>query len=523
MPSSHTRKNPVFPPALTWIGVLILGSGLTHSVVPSALASSAGISSATTVFSSFNADQGVFSGGQRRDFTSGLEGFGQGAFSALGSLAMERTLGEDENRRDEYLGSASSATVNQGGVSTWQNTGMFFPRHDQTLLLTNTVGLSGDTTTWSTRVESLIPGSMTNNRIVWDTRLAASFVPQYSTLAGGVVLVSDSSGTHPTVAMKATSTAGELVWGGPGGYLNPLTPGTLTPTVYVHSVDSVDFTISVVVTLVDHDPCSTSAALTLAGQVAGVVGSTSPTLSSCLAASTWSAPAGETTNLGLTLLAPAREIASGQTRVLQVEGLPAGARIDATALSGANSSVSFDLDVSVATEPGNYELSLVLLTATSIGGVESFSEPLTSRSHLTISPLVVPEPAGEEEPPLVVEPAKPEEQETPGTPPPARSHSAPPPLAENPVPKALERVLLPKPETTEPLLSPVIPEPKTTPDSSPQPYLEPVPQPIDSDIVSPPPPVAASTLLGVTMAGMLGLGSLFAWLRRRRNRARESG
>jgi hypothetical protein len=71
--------------------------------------------------------------------------------------------------------------------------------------------------------------------------------------------------------MKATSTAGELVWGGPGGYLNPLTNGTLTPTAYVHSVESADFTISVVVTLIDHDPCSTGAALELAGQVAGVV------------------------------------------------------------------------------------------------------------------------------------------------------------------------------------------------------------------------------------------------------------
>lgn len=521
MPSSHTRTNTVFPPALTWIGVLILGSGLTHLVAPSATASSAGVSSATTVFQSFDGDQGVFTGGQRRDGATGINGFGQGAFSQLGSLAMERSLGVDENRRDEYLGFASSAEVNQGGTSTWQNTGMFFPRHDQTLLLTNTVGLSGDTTTWSTQVESLVAGSMTNNRIVWDARLAPSFVPEYTTQQGGVVLVSDSSGNHPTLAMKATSTAGELVWGGPGGYLNPLTNGTLTPTAYVHSVESADFTISVVVTLIDHDPCSTGAALDLAGQVAGVVASTSPALTSCLAPGSWSAPAGEKTTLGLTLLAPAQELSSDQTRVLHVEGLPDGASLDATTLSGPLSSLSFDLDVSDTTEAGNYELSVLLLTATTIGGVESLSSPFTSVAQLTVTPLVVPEPVAEDEPPVVVESEEPGEPEPSGPPPATRPLNASPPPAENPVPEALQRVRLPEPETREPLLAPVIPVPSTTPDSSSKPYLGPVPRPFEQGIPTPPEPVAAGTLLGVTMAGALALGSLFAWLRRRRNQTRE--
>lgn len=518
MPSSHTHKNSVFSPALTWIGVLILGAGLTHSVAPGAAAFPAGVSSATTVFSSFNANQGVFTGGLRRDFTTGIEGFGRGAVSALGSLALERTLGEDENRRDEYQGSADSETVNQGGISTWQNTGMFFPRHDQTLLLTNTVGLSGDTATWSTRVESLVAGSMTNNRIVWDARLATGFVPVYTTLAGGVVLVSDSSGAHPTLAMKATSTAGELIWGGPGGVANPLTNGTLTPTVYVHSVESADFTISVVVTLVDHDPCSTATALDLAGQVAGVVGSTSETLTSCLVASTWSAPAGETTTLGLALLAPARELSSDQTRVLQVAGLPDGAQ--ATEISGPHSALAFDLDVQDTVEPGNYQLSLLLITATTIGGVESVSEPFTATTDLTITPIAVPEPVVEPEPPAAVEQEETSDAETP-EPPRATRVVSTPPVAENLAPETLERLTVPAPETTEPLLSPVIPDSRPSPDIPSEPYLGPIPLPFEKGVVTPPPPVVASTLLGATMVGALALGSLFAWLKRRRNRTRE--
>lgn len=507
MPSSHTHTHRVFPPALTWIGVLILGSGLSHSVAPSALASTPGVSSATTSFLAFDTKEGVFVGGQRRDFPTGVQGFGQGAFSSLGSLAMERGVSVEDNQRDEYVGSATSIGPNPGGISSWQNTGMFFPQHDQTLLLTNTVGLNGDTTTWSTRIESLLSGSMTNNRIVWDARLAESFVPVYTTQAGGVLLVSDSSGTHPTVAIKATSTAGDLVWGGPGGFLTPLTNGSRTPTVYVHSVSSLDFTLSVVVTLIDHDPCSATVALTLAGSVAGVVGSTSETLTSCLGAPAWSASAGATSTLGLALLPPARELSSNQIRVLEIWGLPDGAT--AEEISGTNASLSFALEVSDTTEPGSYPVSLLLRTVTTIGGVKSFSEPFTSSGNLTITPVVIPEPEAVED----------REAEISAPPPATRSSgsSATPSVTsrEEAVPKALKPVKLPEADAIEPLLSPVIP----LSDSAPEPDPEPVPKASEPSVVEPPTPAAASALLGVTMVGALALGTLFAMLKRRRNRS----
>lgn len=502
---------------MTWLGVLILGSALAHSVVPSAVASTTGVSSATTSFSSIDGNQGIFTGGHRRDFTTGIQGFGQGVFRTVGSLALERTLGEDEIQRDEYQGSASSVAVNQGGSSTWHNIGMFFPRQDQTLLLSNTVGLTGDTATWSTRVESLLSGSMDNNRIVWEARLAESFVPVYTTQAGGVVLVSDSSGTHPALVMKATSTAGELIWGGSGGFSNPLTPGSRTPTVYVHSVQSADFTISVVVTLLDHDPCSTAAALTLAGQVAGVVGSTSPTITSCLGAATWTASAGETTTLSLSLGAPARELSGTQTRVLQIGGLPHGAT--SATISGTNSSLVFDLDVSDTTELGGYELSVVLLTATSVGGVEIRSEPFTSAAHLTITAIGMQGPV--EDPVGVVS-----EDDTGGrevsNPPlaPSANSPAPSPTVTSEAPatrEGLRGVTFGEGAGVEPLLTPVIPLPTTPPETS----FGPVPRPFEKSVVVPPTPALAGTLLGASMAGALALGSVVALLRRRRSQARE--
>jgi hypothetical protein len=333
---------------------------------------------------------------------------------------------------------------------------------------------------------------MNDNRIVWDARLPESFVPVYTTQAGGVVLVSDSSGMHPTVAMKATSTAGELVWGGPGGFLTPLTNGSRTPTVYVHSVSSLDFTLSVVVTLIDHDPCSAPAALTLADSVAGVVGSTSPTLTSCLGAPAWTAPAGKTSTLGLVLLPPARELSSNQTRVLEVDGLPGGTT--AQEISGTNASLNFALEVSDTAEPGTYPVSLLLRTATTIGGVKSFSEPFTSAGTLVITPVVIPVPkgVGGGDPEIVVS-------------------------SKDDAPAALKRPKSPEPETLEPLLSPLIP----LSDSPLEPSLEPVPKPSEKSVVEAPTPVAASALLGVSMVGALALGSLFAMIKRRRNRSSE--
>ena len=539
MSTTHTTHRATFSSLTTWIGVLILGSALLHSGASAGQAAQPGVSSATTTFSSFDAAQGVFTGGERRDFVTGLSGFGAPSFSAVGSLAMERTLSGNEIRRDEYVGSADSQSVNPGGTSSWTNSGMFFPRHDQTLLLTNSVGLTGDTATWATRVQSLISGSMNNNRIVWDARLADTFEPVYTSHAGGVLVVTDSSGNHPALAFAATTTAGVLVWGGPGGFETPLTNGSRTPSVYVHSVTSMDFTISVVVTLIDHDRCSTSAAADRAAVVAGVIGSASPSLTNCLASSTWSAPAGDITTLGLTLDPLARELSAGQTRVVEVAGLPQGTT--AGDIQGSPSTLQFDLDVSDTVEPGSYDLSVLLVTSTLVGGVEHRSEPYSSTAQLTITPLVIPEPEPEPEPDPEPEPepaVEPEETDTEevvedlslmpevdensdeevqpvvirqssgGGSAPAPSPSNPEPLADS-VPQAFFIA----PEVIEPRLSPTIP-----PVEAPlEPYQGPTLKPYETPVIQPPTPVAAVTWLGATMMAVLALGSILGMMRRRRN------
>lgn len=528
MHSTHQKKTTVFSPATTWIGLLILASALIHPVVTTAQASS-GVASATTSFSSFDQDQGVFSGGQRQDFPTGLRGFGASTFSSLGVVAMERTLGETENRRDEFQGSSSSVTLNQGGTSTWTTTGMFFPRADQTLFLTTTVGLDNDTATWSTRVQSLISESMTNNRIVWDARLVETFQPLYTTGANGVLLISDSSGNHPTIALQATSTDGVLGWGGPGGFQTPLTNQARIPTAYVHSVASNDFTISVVMTLIDHDPCSTSEGLVLAGQVVGVVGSQTPSITRCLETSTWTAPAGDTSTLGLKLAEPARELSEGQTRVLELSGLPNGVTLGV--VTGANSGLQFDLSASEDTPAGDYDVSMMLVTKTTVGGVDTLSEPFSASTTLTISPLLVPEPEPEpeQEPEVEAEEAEEsgEQEETVIDVPQTESTKTPvvanqsgggsPAAVEVVVPEQTPEVVpgpvFVEPDVIEPRLSPVVPSPVETP----EPYSGPTPRPFEALETEAPEPVAASTWLGASMMAVLALGSLWGFIRRRRS------
>ena len=542
MHSTHQKKTTVFSPVTTWIGLLILASALLHPVVTPAQASSS-VASATTSFSSFDQDQGVFTGGQRQDFPTGLRGFGSSTFLSLGMLAMERTLGETENRRDEFQGSSSSVALTQGGTSVWTTTGMFFPRADQTLLLTNTVGLENDTASWSTRVQSLISGSMTNNRIVWDARLVESFVPVYTTGTDGVLLISDSSGNHPAIALQASSTAGVLVWGGPGGFQTPLTNQSRVPTAYVHSVTSNDFIISVVMTLVDHDPCSAPEGLALAGQVAGVVGSHTPSITSCLETSTWSAAAGETTTLGLALAEPAREVSEGQTRVLEISGLPDGVTLGM--VTGANSALEFDLSVSEAAPVGNYDVSVRLRTKTTIGGVDTLSEPFSADTTLTITPLVVPEPEPEPEPEAEPEvKPEPEQEQEPeveaeeaeesgeqeetvveveqtesvGTPVVANQSGGGSSIAVDVVvpeqnPEVFLGPVFVEPDVLEPRLTPVVPGPVETP----EPYFEPIPVPSEAPETEAPEPMAASTWLGASMMAVLALGSLWGFLRRRRS------
>jgi hypothetical protein len=554
MTSSRSSHAPVFPKSFTWIGVLILGSALASQALPGAVAASLGVSTSSVNFTELSAPNGIFTGGQKLDFATGIGGFGAGAFSALGRIGMERTLGVDENRREEYEGDLLSSNVNPGGVSTWESNGIYFPRQDQTLVITNNVRTEGDTVSWSTRVQSLLTGSMTNNRIVWDATLADSYTPIYSDLGGGVLVVADSSGRHPALAIKASTTAGVVSWGGPGGFTTPLVNDTRQPTAYVYNTVAMDFTVSVVVTLLDHDPCSRDEALARAAIIAGVIGGVTPSYTSCLGDAIWSGAAGEVTTLGLELDPRASPLLANEVSNITVEGLPAGAEV--SGFTPSESGFSLDLDLSVDTEPGEYDVAVLLLTTTTQNGVESVSKPFRSTARLTVTPLFVPEPEPEPipdpepepevinepvvEPEVVDEPIvepevapepeiEPEVVDEPVVEPEEEVIAAPSPA---PAPRSVPAeevvvftvaptpaVITPRLVFVEPIVPEAIrePEPETSDeDENPGPIL--VAKPFEPSVSLVPRPLEAGALLGASMLVAVLAGGLIAFLRRRHSR-----
>jgi len=510
MTSPKNSANPVFSRPLTWIGILILGSALASQALPSAVATSLGVATSSVSFSDLDAPNGIFSGGKKLDFSTGIAGFGDDAFLALGRIGMERTLGVDENRREEYEGELSSSSVAPGGVSSWVSSGMYFPHQDQTLLITNSTRADGDTVSWDTRVQSLFTGSMNNNRIVWDALLADTYNSVYSTGGPGVLVIVDSSGGHPTLVMRATSTAGEVLWGGPGGFETILVDGMKQPTAYVHQTVAADFTVSVVVTILDHDPCSQDAALAVATTVAGGVGTVTPSFTSCLSDAIWTGAVGEVTSLTIALDSRARPLSENQSRNITIGGLPAGALVDD--LTPTSSGFSFTLDLPDDSEPGSLDLTVKILTTTEIGGVSSFSEPFRSTAQLTITPLVVPdqptEPVVLEEPEIVaaaIEPVtrkrSPRSVELPGG-----DEELVPVTPSSPLvfvePSVLDTTLQPIPKTP-------------AQEHNPTPLI--VAKPFEPAVSLVPKPLGANTLLGVSMFAVVLAGGLLALLRRRRS------
>ncbi|MBT7802758.1 MAG: hypothetical protein HN760_00805, partial [Microbacteriaceae bacterium] len=77
-----------FPRFITWLGLLILGAGVTYGPMSSASASST-IATSSTAWSSAIMTTGVVGGGTSRDYLSGIEGWSGDAVSSLGVMGLE--------------------------------------------------------------------------------------------------------------------------------------------------------------------------------------------------------------------------------------------------------------------------------------------------------------------------------------------------------------------------------------------------------------------------------------------------
>ena len=528
MTTPRNTPEPVFPRSLTWLGIVILGSALTSIAIPGAVASGSAVHSSTIEWPSVNLNDGILTGGRPHVFATGMQGWGDAPFSALGPMGLEWETPFELARRVAYSGSASAVSLTPGGQSSWTSAGLLFPRPDDVVDTTSSISIDAHQAKWSIRLLSGAEGTMSPFRFLWTAGLVSSYAPEYSSPAAGVIVISDSSGQHPTLVLRATSTAGVVQWGGSGIYTAPLNTGEHQPTLYVHSTGAKDITVVITVGIVDSDPCARAEAITFAGSNASADATAWPTLTRCMASPSWNATAGEETTLRLALDGAVPDYGEGQARALSIEGLPPGASWER--LPDTDEGLAVRLSAGPAVSPGDYPLSLSAHTMTTLGGVTQKSEPLSATGVLTMRPPVVVEPEPEPEPPPapsdggVAEPEiEPDVEATSLSAPQPQSSGPPPaittaPSSDQPAVGAPRgRLITPPPESPEPTVEPfAVARPQEIPLVDPPPFT-----PVPTSAEVPPEPIAASAWLGLSLLASLALGGLIAALRRRREQPVE--
>lgn len=562
-----------FSPLTTWIGVVILGSALTTSVVPPAVANSAAVATSSISWPVAQLNNGIISGGAPRDYVSGLAGWGLAPLSSVGQMGMEWTSPYDPARREPFFGTLEESAITPGGRSTWTTSGLLSPRPEQNFFAVNTTRAEHNHIAWIIDLLALDEDAMAPNRFYWIADLAPGYQAIYSFPAAGQLVINDASGTHPTLVFRATTTAGTLQWGGGNAYTDPLVNGEGEPTLYVHGTNAMEMRVSITLGIIDHDPCSSTAATAFALANANAPATLWPSITECLGNADWALEVNTSSALSIPLGPETPELAAGQDRVLSISGLPDG--VSWEALPSDGSDVSVNLSATDAVVPGDYPLTFEAVTTTTTGGVLQRSQPLRSTGSLRVDPAVIvieepepepepePTPVPEEEPvpepvpdPEVVPEPEPEPEPAPDTE--SIPEAEPQPEAEQPAPAPEETtpeepVVLVQTEpasSTEqvtvsivdspPASAPVIPE---APIVVPVRELEPAglpeavfvpsepteiplsprePRKITSpQIVSPPEPNVAGAWLGLSLMLSLAAAGLIAALRRWRNEIEE--
>lgn len=512
----NTRTPPsttIFSRWVSWVGILILGAGVASSTPQSAHASSA-VASASLHWSIVDQGLGLLEGGLPVNYSTGVRGWTERAFSQLGDAGIEWVTVHKDNQRSEYAGGLYTETRDAGGASTWTTIGAVSANPVGSFRMFHTVSIEHNQAQFAMRLEPFDDNAMGGKRIYWGATLPATFQPTYSGAGTGTLVVTDTSHTHPTLVMHGASGAGTVTWGGPEIYTDPLEDGERNPTLYVHSTTEDRFTITVTLGLVDRDPCSATQAATFATEKAGVFGQAWAPITSCLQPPDWAVTAdGEPTTLSLNTGETTTALPTGHTRTLAVAGLPEGVTWERQANTGT--SLALSLVVPTPVEAGTYPLTITTGTAIDSGGVVTASRTASTAGFLVVSaapPVVVPL---EPEPELVPE----LESEVPGEPASVSSSSSStrsaltPQPAPEPAPVApLSRTapVIDQPDLMLPAPAPTPAQAREDPEVPREPsYLKPADPVI-------PEPANASAWLGASLGVMMLGGLIIAGVRRHR-------
>ena len=491
------------------MGILLLGAGLTQWAGDISYASSAGPQSASVEYSGIDESLGVLSGGRQRDFVTGHFGWQGDAFSALGTLGIEWTTALGAEARRGISPGPGSASVSPGGESTWNTTGYLNANPNNQIYTENTVRISGNQVRFSMRHRSFSDESAINRRIYWVASLASGYNPVFSGAGTSSVLITDASGSHPTLILSATSQVGEPVFQGSASLYTPLVDGDTSPTLYLVPGSATDFTMEVTVGIVDADPCAQGAASTFASANAGVYGAIWESRTACAEPAAWTITSdGEPSEpLTVTFAAPYQAPVAPATRTLSLSGLPAGVTWERAEDNGT--SLQVVVTASPEVEAGTYSLGWSTLVQTESGGVTTLSRPSASTATLTIEappPVIEPQP-------VAVSPPAPAGESSPTPEPSTEQGSAvdPPAVIRN---EPLDQPLVPDTPSATPMAPAAEEEPSTL-------SLERVPRRASAFSPDIPEPMGAAVwpLVGT---GLLASGGIIAAVRRRwRRRAEE--
>lgn len=406
-----TKRPRPFHPGVTWVGIIILATGLATGPGAPAFASASPLYTSSMKWDSISSS-GALAGGIARDFSSGQGGWGAEAFESAGVLGLEWEYIPGTFMRRMFNPSETALNSEPGGESSRSPAGFLNPSPDQTLYVELTTRVKDDQARWSVTVTQLKPDSFDGNSVFLSSILPAGYSPVYQSPTAQTLIVSDANFAHPAIVLSASTTSGSLHWGSGSNRESALAAGNLTPTVYVSSVTSSSVTLTLTAGVIDHDPCSLEAALELAGASAGVYGTPWPTVQSCLPTPAWEPVVSDGSTVRRELLIDGRvpPLASGYVREVTLAGLPDGV----VASLAAQSSGLLELELSASSGPpaGDYPVDVLVLTRAPDGADPSLIQPLSTTAVLSLTdpppppPEPEPEPAPEPEPEPQPEPAE---------------------------------------------------------------------------------------------------------------------
>ena len=508
---------PVFSRWVSWLGILILGAGVASATPTSSVAAAPALATSSLEFSALSSSLGTLSGAAPVAFDSGIRGWGVAPLSTLGPLGLEWDDAGSIGRR-AYQGSTESENFSPGGASSWVGAGSVARSPRETIFVRQTVRVEGNTMRFTMALEPIDGNVLESRRLYFSTSLAGGFASDFRGAGTSTLVVTDTSHTHPTLVLHASSGQGVVTWGGAESFTDPLSNGDLTPTLYVHSTASDEFTLSVTVGVVDRDPCSADNAVAFAQSKAGSLGEAWPAQTSCLQAPTWNLVAdGEPTVATVDTGLPLGGLPEETSVALEFSGLPEGVTISRGTDSGTQAGFSLSAEASVT--PGIYTPTITRTRREILGGVTTISQPDTVTGSVTISAAPVPPPPPapeevEEEP--VAEPEATAPVREPASP--RNSSQAPAPVVPEVVADVAPKV--PPARVAEETADPEPVAAEVPPAVDPEPEYT-WPDPRDVRVAEPqiPEPVNAGAWLGVSLAAVaLGGGWLGFWRRRKARR-----